>query len=405
MKPTRLDGQMYPPALVLFLFLLTTLLLPTPSFGGYNSWQEGAYLSNFDGKIADSYGEADHTPFLDPCKNSLPISNSDPVVLTAETTEITSTEVKQQCSSTQACVVPPGKTLIMTESLDVGSLTVEGHLQWTDDTQSSDQAYLCAGFVVTEGVGSDYYMTLREKQAYIFIKNNGARHSQLATRVFAGNNGGRVEIVGRHMERTWSILDKPLAVGDSKVKLLHDPLLMKWRVGDRIGVAPTEGASGGKGQVFKITEIVNGTITLDSASTKKHEANFFSTKNPGQIPVTQSAEVVNLSRNIIITGDDFEHIPCDPSQTSNTKFCTCTGERTTCTVGLHTVQAHSGVMRVSNTRVEKCGQRGIMGKYWYAKSIQYSCTILNLFFLMEIFSLLFLFLLLENLQHALSPHG
>jgi hypothetical protein len=76
-----------------------------------------------------------------------------------------------------------------------------------------------------------------------------------------------------------------------------------------------------------------------------------------------SAEVINLSRNIIITGDDFEHVPCDPTLTSDIEGCMCAEYRTTCTVGLHTIQANEGSLQISNTRIEKCGQRGIMGKY------------------------------------------
>ena len=37
-----------------------------------------------------------------------------------------------------------------------------------------------------------------------------------------------------------------------------------------------------------------------------------------------SAEVVNLSRNIVITGDDFEHVPCDPLLTTDTQGCIMT---------------------------------------------------------------------------------
>ena len=32
-------------------------------------------------------------------------------------------------------------------------------------------------------------------------------------------------------------------------------------------------------------------------------------------------------------------------------------------MGLHTAQMHQGVVRLQNLRVEKCGQRGVEGKY------------------------------------------
>ena len=49
-----------------------------------------------------------------------------------------------------------------------------------------------------------------------------------------------------------------------------------------------------------------------------------------------AAEVINLERNVLITGDH------DDFDTSN--------------VGLHVIGGYGGVMRVSHTRVEWCGQ-------------------------------------------------
>ncbi|CAE7614035.1 rliB [Symbiodinium natans] len=56
-----------------------------------------------------------------------------------------------------------------------------------------------------------------------------------------------------------------------------------------------------------------------------------------------AAEVVNLERSVVITGDhdDFE----------------ATAK------GLHTISAHGGVMDLRFARVEYCGQRNFMGKY------------------------------------------
>ena len=38
------------------------------------------------------------------------------------------------------------------------------------------------------------------------------------------------------------------------MKVMHDPILMGWRVGDRIQVAPTKGGSQGEAQTFVITK-------------------------------------------------------------------------------------------------------------------------------------------------------
>ena len=87
------------------------------------------------------------------------------------------------------------------------------------------------------------------------------------------------------------------------------------------------------------------------------------------------AEVINLSRNIIITGDDFEHIQCkadveswrQPPDPIHADHCSCWGgdmKRTKCTLGLHTISIGEGSsLSIQYTRIEKCGQRGILGKY------------------------------------------
>lgn len=85
------------------------------------------------------------------------------------------------------------------------------------------------------------------------------------------------------------------------------------------------------------------------------------------------AEVINLERNIIITGDDFEHVNCvndvangQPPDRIQADHCSCWNgiNRKKCTVGLHTAAIGPGsVLSLQYTRIEKCGQRGILGKY------------------------------------------
>lgn len=155
----------------------------------------------------------------------------------------------------------------------------------------------------------------------------------------------------------------------------HRLIFNKHQVGDRIGIAPTSHGSTGTGQTFTISSIIdNYTIQVSHANTNEgqpYEATFVNGQSSSP-PVLKSAEVINLSRNVIITGDDFEHVPCDPTITStnneetSSMGCKCSATRSQCTVGLHTIH-HShgtsatppGMMQISNTRVEKCGQRGI----------------------------------------------
>ena len=138
-------------------------------------------------------------------------------------------------------------------------------------------------------------------------------------------------------------------------------------IGDRVGIAPTEERAKGHGEEFVITDIRNGAIYLDSPAQHYHEAEFFAPApgSSGSNPALKSAEVVNLSRSVTISGDDFRHVPCEndlleavPGEETSTEGCRCSSFRTTCTVGLHTAMMNGGVARIQNTRIERCGQRG-----------------------------------------------
>ena len=141
------------------------------------------------------------------------------------------------------------------------------------------------------------------------------------------------------------------------------------RVGDRIAIAPTEKRATGHGEEFFIIDIINGNILLNKAVQYDHDASFVRPQPNGNVPALLSAEVINLSRNIVITGDDFKHVGCSNDlpeavvgEQTSVLGCKCSSFRSKCTLGLHTA-IMGGSARWSNTRVERCGQRGIEGKY------------------------------------------
>ena len=305
--------------------------------------------------MASSYSEGDHTKTLNICRSSPRFRDRHTITVrpTSGSNLITSSDVQLQCHKSYLCVIPPTLTVQMTSSLHVGALEIQGRLLWNDESQSQSETYLCAGYVVTTS-GGTFSLNLQsiKKRAWIYMVANGAYHEALGWRAFGGMSASMVEVIGRPLQRTWTLLDEPLQIGDSSMVLLHDPIAMGWQVGDRIGIAPMEIQSKGTGQTFAITDMdSDGTISLDRTSFYNHKAEFVPSQVPDQMPpILMSAEVVNLSRNIIITGDDFENIPCDPDVTNEVEGCMCTDYRTTCTVGLHTAMAMSGILRVANVR-------------------------------------------------------
>jgi hypothetical protein len=98
---------------------------------------------------------------------------------------------------------------------------------------------------------------------------------------------------------------------------------MGWNVGDRVAIASTHLGESGP-ETFTIQAVAGNVITLNAALTK-----FYAGKPARKV----QAEVVNLSRNVVITGDDFENFK-----------------------GLQTIAAYSGSMQITHVRVEKAGR-------------------------------------------------
>jgi hypothetical protein len=262
-------------------------------------------------------------------------------------------------------------TLIMDGNLNVPALIIRGRLMWNDTTFDGDDQFLCAGYVAVED-NAEFLLDVAQKRAWIYIRDNGAKHPTLGTRVLGAAGGthempgtATVKIKGKTLTRSWSLLSHPLLTGHTTLKVMHDPLLMGWQVGDRIVVAPTKPLSRGEAQSFKIAGFGSfNKIYLDKESIDDHLADFLSGK------AIMSAEVINMTRNVVVTGDDFRHVSCDPTLPESspglnisTQGCHCSNYRNTCTVGLNTVHMHGGMSQIEFVRVEKCGQRGIEGKY------------------------------------------
>lgn len=379
---------------VLQLSLLLAFCLPFSAFG-FLKQDSAQYVAQFSDLIADSYAAVDDLSeapdgLLSACRGQGFQGSTGTVTLSqTQATSLSSADVQTQCGDTNTCVIGENVTLNVDGPLKLHSLVIKdgGTVRWNDQTQSDADVWMCAGYAVVEE-GGTWDMSLQDasKNAWIYIMNNGATHDGLRTRAFGSyvDHGGmhhsgdmmaheepHLSVIGRELDRTWSLLAEPLTPFSTSIQVMHDPVAMGWQVGDRIAVAPTEPGMDDNAQEFFIaSRLSDGTITLDKASngTSTHRADRHYAGEAGA--ALRSAEVINLSRNIIITGDDFEEVACDASLSevapgfgTSTQGCMCSGDRNSCTVGLHTASAHGGFSEIANVRVEKCGQRGIEGKY------------------------------------------
>ena len=200
--------------------------------------------ANFDSINAASYVEVEDTNagnvppnLLSACSGSNPATDAPSKQITVQAPGVngivSSSEVSTQCGTDSTCILPAGTTLRVDTNLNLGALLVRGGVEWTDSTQLDASAFICAGYVAVEGQGK-WEMDLQTKTAYIYLKDNGATHHTLRTRAFGGHaeNFGEdnptIDIKGREMKRTWSLLSQPLSQGDVEMRLMHDPNLMEW---------------------------------------------------------------------------------------------------------------------------------------------------------------------------------
>jgi hypothetical protein len=96
----------------------------------------------------------------------------------------------------------------------------------------------------------------------------------------------------------------------SSISLLHNPINMGWKVGDRIVIAPTDFGSAGNAADFTIQSFDSNNVNSinlgdrDGLYTALLSSTFESkSKYTGKnMTALMQAEIINLSRNIIITG-------------------------------------------------------------------------------------------------------
>ncbi|CAF1388475.1 unnamed protein product [Adineta ricciae] len=345
---------------------------------------EADYINNFATLIKDSYSAPLPRDLKSTCKSQYQAGVS---TVKSITNSMFSSDLQVFCGTDSICTIPTGFTVTMNSNLSLAALVIHGSLVWNDMSQSSSDQWLCAGYIAVDG--GQFNMNLTTKQGYIYMKNNGLKHSTIQTRAFGAFNAGKIHVSGRPLARTWSLLSEKAVYGMTYIRLLHKPEDMGWRIGDRIVIAPTTDGSKGDAEEYTIGGFQTGnTIKLmdrDGTATGIISS-FFQSKTlyTGEnMSALMQAEVINLARNIIITGDDFQHVNCvndvangKPPDHIQADHCSCWDSirRTQCTVGLHTAALGSGsVLSLQHTRIEKCGQRGILGKYCVHLHLLKSC--------------------------------
>ena len=111
------------------------------------------------------------------------------------------------------------------------------------------------------------------------------------SRFFGGQQGSSIQIHGRKMERTWTLLKKDATQGSTELNTRDDPAVMGWQVGDTIGLAKTTSNDVGGGQQTKIVEIQPFKIIVEHGM---EALRWGGVKDLDGYQVEMATEVINL---------------------------------------------------------------------------------------------------------------
>ncbi len=198
------------------------LCLVGKSFQGFGNKDEDLYMSSFNTLIKDSYSDKLPADLINTCKNKPTQSNLQ--IKNITTSPITSAKVQELCNTNTLCVIETSVVVTMSSNLNLAALIIKGTLNWNDQTQVSNDQWLCAGYIGMDK--GELNMKLTQKKGYIYIKNNNVKSNDISYRALGSFNKGKINIIGRTLSRTWSLLAKKIDIRVSSISLMHDPVQM-----------------------------------------------------------------------------------------------------------------------------------------------------------------------------------
>ena len=105
---------------------------------------EADYINNFDTLIKDSYSAPLPRDLTSTCKNQYQAGVS---TVKSITNSMFSSNLQVFCGTDSICTIPAGFTVTMNSNLNLAALVISGSLVWNDMSQSSNDQWLCAGYI------------------------------------------------------------------------------------------------------------------------------------------------------------------------------------------------------------------------------------------------------------------
>lgn len=240
----------------------------------------------------------------------------------------------------KSLTIPAGTELCFKDqpiTFRVGSIMVFGVLQMGTEAQPIQSKIE----LVLDGLPADPKYDLPATE----INDNTANAPtfNIGNSVLAVRRGGRLDIHGKKIDRTWTKLAQTAAKGSNSI-VLADSVNNQWAVGDKIVLAPS-GLKPLEYDESVITSISSDGKTIVLAAPLQYQHVSVSTtltSGSESRTIEERPEVGLLSHNIVVRG---------PDNADTTKY------------GGHIISFYQAVQRISGAQLYNLGQQGILGKY------------------------------------------
>lgn len=282
-------------------------------------------------------------------------------------------------------IIAAGDVVSLTSSTNINHLVINGELH-CDEANADSEIVLQATSIVVNGLFKcGDHSNPYDKKFIISLKNSSLDPKQdHRYRGLIVMGGGELELYGTRKNSRWYRLNANLQAGSNELYVDASHLVrnsetqtiqtnfrepqslrvqkrtpslignLNWSVGDKIVVAPT-GYNYLESETFTIQAIQKSSpykITLDRPATYNHygQRQIMQSNAIGTFNLDERAEVANLTRSIVIKGDESTG-PIDE------------GSGQTAQRGGHVMVHHNSSAKIDAVEFYKMGQAGVMSRY------------------------------------------